>query len=215
MDIKDKGKIEMDKNTGRKTSSLTLFLSGIMVFISSMVLYVGPPTHVAHFSDWLFAGLTKCQWNALHVMSGLLFIIAMFFHIYFNWNAMLSYMKDRKRKIVLLTRPFVVSLFLTAYVCTGAVLELPPMGQIIEWIRSIKISHVQKYGSPPYGRAENASLANIAGYMGWDAEKCLASLRKNGFRVMSSEQSIKSIGKENGVSTGIILENMSNSQEGY
>jgi hypothetical protein len=181
-----------------------------VLFITSLVLYVGPPTHVAHFSDWLAAGLTKCQWNALHIISGLLFIITMFFHIYFNSKTMLSYLKDKKRRMVLFTRPFMVSLFLTAYVCAGSILELPPMGQIIQWIRSVKLSHVQKYGTPPYGQAEQASLKSIAEYMGWDVNKCLAALLQKGFSVESAEQSIKSIGEENGLSTGAVLENMRN-----
>jgi hypothetical protein len=149
------------KQFGRRTTSLILFISGIIVFITSLVLYIGPPTHVAHFSDWRMAGLSKCQWNAVHIMTGLLFIITLFFHVYFNWKMVLAYLKNRKSRIILFTKPFTLSLIITAYVCTGTLLDLPPMGQIIQWIRSVKIGHVQTYGAPPYGQAEYASLKNI------------------------------------------------------
>jgi predicted RND superfamily exporter protein len=198
------------KQFGRKTSSLTLFFSGIIVVVTSLVLYIGPPTHVAHFSDWRMAGLDKCQWNAVHIMAGLLFVIAMFFHIYFNWKAMLAYLNNSKRNRVPLSKPFVVSLVLTAYVCTGSLVGLPPMSQLIQWIRSVKIGHVQKYGAPPYGQAEQASLKIIATYMGWDANKSLSALRQKGLIVESAEQSIKSIARNNGISTSAVLENMRN-----
>ena len=194
----------------RKTSSLTLFFSGIIVVVTSLILYIAPPTHVAHFSDWCMAGFNKGQWNVLHLVSGLLFVIAMFAHTCFNWKTMLVYFKSAKGNMVPLSKPFVVSLALTVYICTGSLLGLPPMSQFIQWIRSVKISHVQKYGAPPYGRAEKASLKIIATYMGWDANKSFFALREKGIAVESATQSIRSIARNNDISIGAVLENMRN-----
>jgi hypothetical protein len=194
----------------RRTSSLTLFVSGCIVVVSSLILYIGPPTHVAHFSDWRLMGLTKSQWNAIHIMTGLLFVIAMFLHIYFNWQMILVYLKNKRREIVLLTRPFICSVVVTAYVCAGTLWGLPPMNQIIHWIRSIKIGHVHAYGTPPYGCAEHSSVRGIAQYMGWDPAKCFANLAKQGVKVASSDLSIAQIAEVNGMSTGDILEKMRN-----
>jgi len=113
---------EKVKKFCRKTSTLTLFFSSIIVVVSSLVLYVGPPTHVANFSDSRAAGLGKCPWSAVHIMVGLLFVVAMFFHIYFNWKSMLAYMSNSKRNPMPLSKPLVVSLVLTAYVCMAALL---------------------------------------------------------------------------------------------
>ncbi len=197
----------------RKITSLTLFISGILVIITSIILYIGPPTHVAHFSDWRILGLTKCQCNAIHIMIGLLFLIAMFFHIYYNWKPILSYLKNTKKEMVVFTKPFIVSFIITAYVCIGTLFDLPPMSQVIQFVKSVKIAHVRTYGSPPYGGAELSSLETIATYMGWHSEKCLATLRERGFRVDSAEQSIKDISQNNGVSTSDVLENMRKSVE--
>lgn len=200
--------MDSNKNTGRKIASLTLFLSGIVLVINSLVICLGPPNYVAHFSGWLTTGLTKCQWNAMHIMSGLLFIIAMCFHVYFNWRPMLSYMKDKKQRMLFSTRPFIVAFILTAYVCAGAVFELPPMGQVIKLIRAVKVSHVKKFGAPPYGGAEDASIRIIAKYMGWEPGKCLDALRGKGLVVQSLDQSIRSVGEGNNLSTGAVLESM-------
>ena len=194
----------------RRTASLTLFVSGCIVVVSSLILYIGPPTHVAHFSDWRLMGMTKCQWNAIHIMTGLLFVIAMFLHIYFNWQMIVVYLKNKRREIVLFTRPFVCSVVVTAYVCAGTLWGWPPMNQIIHWIRSVKIGHVHAYGTPPYGCAEQSSLKGIAQYMGWDAAQCFANLRQKGVKVASADQSISQVAEINGVSIGDVVEKMRN-----
>jgi hypothetical protein len=194
----------------RRTSSLTLLVSGCIIFVSSLILYIGPPTHVAHFSDWRMMGLTKCQWNAIHIMTGLLFVIAMFLHIYFNWQMILAYLKNKRREMVFFTRPFVSAVVITAYVCAGTLWGLPPMNQIIKWIKSVKIGHVHAYGTPPFGRAEQSSLRRIAEYMGWDAKKCFITLQEKGVKVTSVDQSITQVAEINGISTGAVLENMRN-----
>jgi hypothetical protein len=201
---------EKFKKFGRKTSSLILFTSGSVVVASSLILFIGPPTHVAHFSDWRVLGLIKCQWNAIHIMSGLLFVIAMAFHVYFNWKMMLAYLKNKRREMVLFTPPFIFAVAVTIYVCAGTLWGLPPMKQMIQWIRSVKIDHVHAYGTPPYGRAERASLESVAAYMGWDATKCLVTLQQKGVNVQSIQQPIKQIAKNNRLSTGTIIDNMRN-----
>jgi hypothetical protein len=197
-----------DTQVARKTASLILFFSGLVVLVSSLVLYVGPPTHVAHFSDWRFAGLTKCRWNALHISAGLLFVIAMLLHVWFNRKPMKAYLGGRKRRALRWFSPSLVALFLTVYVCAGTCLGWPPMNRGLQWLRSVKIDHVRTYGAPPYGGAEQASLEIIATYMGWDAQGCLTALRRRGLNVASSGQSLKAIARNNGLSIGAVLDTM-------
>ena len=192
----------------RKTTSLTLLLSGIALIITSIVLFVGPPTHIAHFSDWRMLGLTKCQWNALHVATGFLFTIAMVLHTYFNRKPILAYLRNRASVTVVFTRPFALALILTVYVCLGALWWLSPVGQFLGLARTIKIAHMHEYGTPPYGQAEDYPLRSIAGYLCWDAEECLSNLRAKGIVVDSLEQSISEIARRNGTSTSTILGHM-------
>lgn len=82
----------------KKTASLTLAFSGIVLLLSSVVLYVGPPSHVGHFSPWLLLGLSRHHWGAIHLNGGILFCIAMLVHTYYNWKLLLSYMKRKRNR---------------------------------------------------------------------------------------------------------------------
>lgn len=197
----------------RKTVSLTLCLSGICVIVTSIVLFVGPPTHVGHFSDWRMLGLSKCQWNVLHIMTGLLFVLAIPLHIYYNWKPVIAYLKNSQRKFVLLTRPFVISLLITAYICVGSLQNWPPMDLIINGVKTIKIAHVRKYGTPPFGPAEKAPLRSIIMYMGWDVDESINALRREGFVVDPANHTLQQAAHINNISTADVLEIMKKAAE--
>lgn len=204
----------MKRNTGkwepiiRPLASLTLVLSGIVVIMTSIILLIGPPTHVAQFSDWRLAGLAKCQWNAVHVMTGLLFLAVSILHVFLNWKAMLGYLKFSGWRYGRLAAPVFLSLLITTYVVLGALIGLPPMRQIIHGLRVTKIEYVRLYGVPPYGPAEKTSIRNLSGYMGWDLGKCVENMKKNGLKVGSVDQSIREIAENNGIPVGMVLERM-------
>jgi hypothetical protein len=119
-----------------------------------------------------------------------------------------AYLKNATKERLLVTKAFGISFVITAYVGAGTLFGLPPMKQVLQLAKTIKIQYVKTYGSPPYGRAELYPLKKIAGYMGWDIKKSLASLRKNGIRVESANQSIRDISQNNGISTSTVFENM-------
>lgn len=190
----------------RKVTSLTLLFSSIIVGISSVVLYVGPPSHIAFFSDWRFWGLEKYQWNSLHLMGGILFIIGVVLHSYYNWKAILRYMKTKDNKLIIATMPGIISLFITALVCVNAILFLPPTSLIAHLGHEINQEHLHTYDVFPFGQPDKYSLKKAAIYMGKTPQKCLASLRECGFEVESAEQSIGRIAENNDISTSVVLE---------
>lgn len=59
----------------RKTVSIVLLFTGIVMIISSVVIFIAPPNHVAYFSDWELWNLKRDQWNSDHVNIGNLFIL--------------------------------------------------------------------------------------------------------------------------------------------
>jgi len=202
------------KPSMRSFVSLTLTLSGIAVLLTSLVLLIGPPTHVAHFSAWQFSGLSKCQWNAVHVMTGLLFLLFSLFHVFLNWRPVLAYFRFSGWSHARWATPFLLSCLLTLYVGVGALTGLPPMQQLISWLRVSKTEYVRMYGVPPYGVAENASLRSIAGYMGWNLDVCLENMKKNGVSLNSVHQSFREVAEENGISAEALVESMRNPESG-
>ena len=68
----------------RKISSLTATLSFILMLPTAIILYIVPQGRIAYWADWHLWGLTKTQWGAIHINLGLLFLITLSLHIYYN-----------------------------------------------------------------------------------------------------------------------------------
>jgi hypothetical protein len=92
---------------------LTAFLSFVLVILNSVALYISPHGRVAYWVDWRFLGLSKTQWADQHIIVGLLFLIALLLHIYYNWNPIVAYLKSKARKIKVFTPDFNIALALT------------------------------------------------------------------------------------------------------
>ena len=199
----------------KKTTSLTLAFSGIVVLVSSTVLYLGPPGHIGHFSSWSFWGLNKHYWGALHLNSGILFCLAMLLHSYFNWQLLLSYAKRKKQTPVKSFTPLVTSLVLTLFVCFGSYFDMAPMKQIMGYARGLRVEVVKQYGSPPYGYSTTYPIAVISGYMGWDIEMSLQALKERGIDVCSPQQPFKEVAANNGTTIGHLLDIMSSQKREF
>ena len=87
----------------RKISSLTALFSFILELLTSIILYIVPQGRVAYWSDWHLWGLSKNQWSDLHVNLGVLFLIAVVLHSWYNWSFITAYLKNRHRRVNFLT----------------------------------------------------------------------------------------------------------------
>ena len=83
----------------KRTTSLTLAFSGLVMLVTSIVLYLGPAGHVSHFCPWAFLGLSRHHWGVLHLNSGILFCLAMVVHTCLNWSLLLAYIKKRASRL--------------------------------------------------------------------------------------------------------------------
>jgi hypothetical protein len=97
----------------RKITSLTALLSFIPLFVTSVVLYIIPQGRVAYWADWRLWGLSKTQWGDIHINLGLLFLLSILLHVYYNWRPILNYLKNRARQVRIFTPEFNVALLLT------------------------------------------------------------------------------------------------------
>ena len=190
----------------KKCTSLTLAFSGLVMLVTSIVLYFGPAGQVASFSPWKFWGLSRHYWGMLHLNSGVLFCVAMLLHTYLNWSLLVAYINRKKNKFS--TIPLVLSLVLTSYVCIGGSYNLPPMKQLLDIARSSRMSSMQQYGSPPYGSAANYPVERIAKYMGWNPKHSTAQLAKNHVVIKSPTQSLNDVANANHTTIGHLLDIM-------
>lgn len=190
----------------RKITSMTLLTSLVVLIVNSVVLYIVPEGRIAHWANWIFLGLTKEEWADQHLTVGALFLLALIFHIYYNWSLIVSYMKNKAKELRVFTPSFAIGLLATLAVTVGTYLHLPPMSTLVEFGNSIKENSAKTYGTPPYGRAELSSLKEFAQKERLDQDKSIELLKAAGVQVESSDQSLKAIAAENKLSPQQVYE---------
>lgn len=184
----------------RKIASLTAALSFIVMILTSFILYIVPQGRIAYWADWRLWGLTKEQWGNIHINTGILFLIALGFHIYYNWKPILSYLKDKAKNLTVFTKEFNIALVLALLVGLGTYFEVPPFSSILALSESIKGAAAEKYGEPPYGHAELSSLKTFTKKTGIGLKDSMKLLKKAGFKVEGEMQTLSAIGKLNSIS---------------
>ncbi len=182
----------------RKITSLTASLAFIMMVLTSIVLYITPQGRVAYWADWRLWGLTKTDWGNIHINLGLLFLTALFLHIYYNWKPLISYLKDKARQMRVFTPEFNVALVITVAAIVGTYFLVPPFSWVMALNDSFKDAGAEKYGEPPYGHAELSSLKTFTRKMNLDLEKSQKLLAQAGYTVNSEDVTLAHIGRKYG-----------------
>ncbi|MFC1524375.1 DUF4405 domain-containing protein, partial [Thermodesulfobacteriota bacterium] len=173
--------------------------SFILELLTSVILYIVPQGRVAYWADWRLWGMTKTQWTDLHINLGILFLLAIFLHIYYNWKPIVAYLKNRTRQFRLFTKEFNLAMILCLVFSFGTFYEFPPFSTIIDIGNSIKDHAAQTYGEPPYGHAELSTLKVFVKKVEFDLEESITKLNDAGIKVDSPDQTLKEIAAYNNV----------------
>ena len=184
----------------RKVTSLTALTTFILLLLTSVVLYIVPAGRVAYWSDWTLLGLSKGQWEDLHLNLGIAFLLACVLHLYYNWRPLISYLKNRIGKLRFFTGESVLALLITLIFALGTLLAVPPFSTIVDFSDRIKDQAAQRYGEPPYGHAELSSLNDFTRRVRLDLDGSLAALQAAGIKVESPEQTLLEISRANRIS---------------
>lgn len=192
----------------RKITSLTALVSFVLEMLTSVILYIVPQGRVAYWSDWRLWGLSKTQWGSLHVNLGVLFLIAICLHTYYNWNPIVAYLKNRAAELRIFTKDFTVAFLLTLVFALGTYWELPPFSTIIAIGDQIKEAAAKKYGEPPYGHAEQSSLITFCKKVELNLDASLTRLAAAKIRVTNPSQPIAEIARLNNLNPKAVYEAM-------
>ncbi|ADH84768.1 DUF4405 domain-containing protein [Desulfurivibrio alkaliphilus] len=184
----------------RRVTSLTALVSFVLLMITSVVLYIVPTGRVAHWADWQLLWLSKSQWEDLHLNLGILFLLSIFLHIYYNWQPITAYLKDRLGRLRVFNGNFCLALLISLVVGVGTYLEVPPFVNIIQLSDTFKERAEEKYGEPPYGHAELSTLAEFASRLRYDLPQVKEALRKGGMEFDDEQQTVLAIAQANRVS---------------
>lgn len=183
----------------RRITSLTGLVSFIIVILTSVILYICPHGRVAYWADWRFWGLSKTQWGNIHINVGILFLLALLLHIYYNWKPITTYLKNKAKEMKFFTGEMNAALALTVLFIVGTLVYVPPFSTVLDFAEEIKEAASKKYGEPPWGHAELSPLGTFARKMGWNPEEAMAVLKDAGYEVASAKATVAEIAESKGV----------------
>ena len=193
----------------RKLVSLITFVSFIVLAFTGIMLFLCPEGRVAYWSGWTMFGLSKEDYGALHVAFMTLFLVAGVWHITYNWKPIVNYLRERTKKVRVVTPEFYTALGIGVFFFAGTLAGLFPFQQLLNVEDGVKSYWEATNGSPPWGhaeetpldrfcrrmedfeRVENQSLVTI------DCIEVLAELREAGIRVESPSQQLIEIAHAN------------------
>lgn len=187
-----------NKQSARSLTAFIVTWSFLVLTITGLVLYIVPHGRVAYWVHWSLAGMEKEQWGGVHMMFGGIFIVTGILHLYFNWKPFKKYLADRVKGHLMLKQEIVTASIFTLILFVLSVFNLPPASWVFDLNAKIKDSWVTSPElEPPFGHAEEVSLAAISRRMQLDLELALSELEKKGIRFAGKQDSLESIARKN------------------
>lgn len=118
--------------------SVVTSLSFLGLAVTGIVLFFTPMGRIANQRNWQFFGLSRHQWNGLHIGFGLLFFVVALIHVYYNWQCLLSYFKDKTRRHLALRWEWGAAILLVWVMSVGTVRGVIPFSTFLRWHTAIK-----------------------------------------------------------------------------
>jgi len=186
---------------GRAFTSLCSLVSFILLLLTAIILYIEPHGRVAYWTKWNFLGLEKDQWGNIHLFSGLLFLVAGGFHLYYNWKPLIGYLSGKIETGLRYKRELLISSLIFLWIIASGIWSLPPLVYIADLGEAIKNSWVTSPElEPPFGHAELVSLKTFCKKQGIPLDQAIAEVREAGFKVNNPDKTLGDIADSKGTS---------------
>ncbi len=167
----------------RAFTTLLVVLGFFVLALTGIGLYLTPPGRVANWSGWTLAGLTKAQWQAVHMVFGLLFVVAGGFHLFFNWRVLLSYLRSHLTAGLRRKREIAWSLASVSALLGLSIADVPPVSAVASLRETVSNSWSNPATEPPVPHAELLTLARFTESQKLPLEGAMAALREAGATV--------------------------------
>ena len=194
--------------------SLAAALTFLVIFLSSAILYLIPDRGVMDWSAWRFLGLTKQQWDNLHITLGILFLILIIWHIYFNWKPIKAYLKVKKEWKVF-TPEFNAALVLVVLFVAGTITLTFPMNALVNLGNAVKAKTAQSRGTPPFAYAELATLKDFCLLNRADPMAAKKRLKEANITIDSPRKTLQQIAQEHRITPQRLYEIIYGTASGY
>jgi uncharacterized membrane protein YgcG len=185
---------------GRAFISTLTGVSFLGMSITGIILFVVPPGRVANWTGWTIFGLTKAQWQGLHIWWSLIFMAAGAVHLYYNWRPFVSYFKTKVGTMRALRWEWILSVVLCLLISVATLGRVPPFSSLLEWGEEIKYSWDERGRRAPIPHAELMTLSELAQQVeGITVETMIANLAAHDVAVESPEQVVGELAEAHGM----------------
>ena len=135
----------------------------LVLLVSGFILYVSPPGRYAHWVNWSLWGMTKEEWQAIHTVFSLSFIVLSVFHLFSaNWRAFIYYFRSKRGKGFNKKFEFLFSTLLVVFLFFGTFFSLPPFENVMILGEDLTNSWEKVEERAPVPHAELLTLAELS-----------------------------------------------------
>lgn len=173
----------------------------VVATVTGTVLYIVPQGRIANWVDWHLLGLLKEDWGNIHLVFAAIFIAGGVLHLYYNWKPFKKYLVEKVSGHLHPKKELLLSLVVSLALVVGAIFQIPPFNyyfQLNQWAKEAWVTGPEV--EPPFGHAEELSLAGFAKRQNMDLTKATDVLRTQGIAISSPRQSLAEIAHANGLS---------------
>jgi len=193
---------------GRSFTSLFSTFSFLLMTISGVVLYFAPPGRVSHWSQWKFWALTKEQWQALHTIFSLAFIIIAVFHIIYNWSVLIGYLKTKIQSGINRRKEMAWSIVLTLVLTILTLVNVPPFSTIMDWGENLSNSWSNENTEPPIPHAEAMTLTDLSSTLQIPLTDFMRNLKQAGIEAESADMLVQDLAAQNNLTPSQLFKKM-------
>ena len=187
-------------NGNRGLFSLLTSAGFLIMGISGLVLFIMPAGRVAYWTDWRFLWLSKTQWDNIHILGSVLFLVAGACHVYLNWKPLVRYIKGKTGGLKA-SRELIVAVSVTGIIVIAGIAPFPPLNWILDLSETASSAWiVSKDYEPPFGHAELLSLRSFSKKMDIPLEQAVETLKEKGISVGDPSRTLEEIARENKMS---------------
>jgi len=171
--------------------SVYMTITSILIAISGVILYIAPPGRIAHWSYWSMLGLTKGEWQGIHIIFTFIIVIAGILHIIYNWKPLISYLSNKVSAKTSIRKELTFSLVAIVLIFVGTYYHVPPFSLVLDLGEDITDSWADETNEPPSSHAEKLTVAEISAQLNLKTKSVMQKLNKSGYGVADSTTTLE------------------------
>ncbi len=188
------------KTSYRAMTSLVTTWAFVVSTVTGVVLYITPQGRISNWVVWDLWSLTKEAWGELHIIFSIVFVIVGVAHLLYNWKPFKNYLAERAKGHVHVKRTVYGSLAIAGVFFGLSLGNLPPASWIFDLEDTIKNSWIVSPDyEPPFGHAEDVSLAGFAKRQFIDLNAAKTALNDAGIQVPDQRMKLKDLAAINAI----------------